>query len=281
MSRRLILVALALAGGPCPVAPAQTLPVPDPTPSSSTAKPIPPNLKIQPDPANGTSSATNAAPSREATDRLAETNRDLLDLLKKQQLVLEDIQVDRRLQARRIETLLERLTDALKDNGQLQAQVASLQATAAARPAPTNSPTPPPSETPLARKQPPPPPADVPVRPASYLPPSPDERSMPGSYGWHRLFTLSGADSRNTDLFHVKGKTWRVVWHNQDKDGKAFANTSGLLIDAFPKNDTIPQKVCAKVGSGGETQELQGPGNFYLKIEASGGSWELAVEDLQ
>jgi hypothetical protein len=82
-------------------------------------------------------------------------------------------------------------------------------------------------------------------------------------------------------MFHVKGHTWRVVWHNQDREGKAFVGTSGLFINAFPKNDTIPQKVCSKVGSGGDMTELQGPGNYYLKIEASGGSWELAVEDLE
>jgi hypothetical protein len=54
-----------------------------------------------------------------------------------------------------------------------------------------------------------------------------------------------------------------------------------LFINAFPKDDTIPQKVCSKVGSGGASAELAGPGNYYLKIEASGGSWELAVEDFR
>ncbi len=52
-------------------------------------------------------------------------------------------------------------------------------------------------------------------------------------------------------------------------------------INAFPKDDTIPQKVCSKLGSGGDSTELDGPGNYYLKIEASGGSWELAVEDFR
>ncbi|HEY0257820.1 MAG TPA: hypothetical protein VGC39_10285, partial [Candidatus Methylacidiphilales bacterium] len=86
---------------------------------------------------------------------------------------------------------------------------------------------------------------------------------------------------RQTDLFPVQVKTWRVVWHNQDKPGKPYANTSALFINAFPKDDTIPQKVCAKLGTGGDATELQGPGNYYLKVEASGGAWELAVEDFR
>jgi len=72
-----------------------------------------------------------------------------------------------------------------------------------------------------------------------------------------------------------------VLWHNQDKPGKAYLNTSALFINAFPKDDTIPQKVCSKLGSGGDSAELDGPGNYYLKVEASGGSWELAVEDFR
>jgi hypothetical protein len=72
-----------------------------------------------------------------------------------------------------------------------------------------------------------------------------------------------------------------VLWHNQDKPGKEYLNTSALFINAFPKDDTIPQKVCSKLGSGGDSTELDGPGNYYLKIEASGGSWELAVEDFR
>jgi hypothetical protein len=96
---------------------------------------------------------------------------------------------------------------------------------------------------------------------------------------WHRLFTLSGTDNRSSDFFHIEGHQWRVLWHNQDKPGKAYVNTSALFLNAFPKDDTIPQKVCSKLGSGGDSTELIGPGNYYLKIEASGGAWELAVED--
>jgi hypothetical protein len=92
---------------------------------------------------------------------------------------------------------------------------------------------------------------------------------------------LKGDDSKQTDLFHIEGRTWRVLWHNQDKPGKTYVNTSALFINAFPRDDTIPQKVCSKLGSGGDSTELNGPGNYYLKVEASGGSWELAVEDFR
>ena len=113
--------------------------------------------------------------------------------------------------------------------------------------------------------------------PGSYLPPAPPEIS--GEKSWHRLFTLKGGETKQTELFHIQGKTWRVVWHNQDPDDKKLKGTSGLFIDAYPKDDTIPQHACAKVGTGTDTSELQGPGNYFLKITASGGSWELAVED--
>jgi hypothetical protein len=122
--------------------------------------------------------------------------------------------------------------------------------------------------------------AATPPPPPTYLP-APEAAGAPGTKSWRRLFTLKGDDSRQTDLFQIQGRTWRVLWHNQDKPGKEYLNTSALFINAFPKDDTIPQKVCSKLGSGGDSTELDGPGNYYLKIEASGGSWELAVEDFR
>jgi hypothetical protein len=212
-------------------------------------------------------------------DRLTQSNRDLLDLLKKQQAVLEDIQYDRRLQSRQIESLEERLEETILQNAQLQNKVSNLESAAAV--APTPVPAAPAPATP-ATPAPTPPPAVVqpatPVPPSTYLPPPPDS-AAPGAPSWHRIMTLSGADSKDTSLFHIDGSAWRIFWHNLDKPGTAYQNTSALFIDAFPKDDTIPQKVCSKLGTGGDSTELIGPGNYYLKIEASGGSWELAIED--
>ena len=218
-----------------------------------------------------------------AVDRLTKSNSDLLDLLKKQQAVLEDIQFDRRLQSRQIESLEERLEDTLHQNAQLESKIASLEAAAALSAA--NPPTATPGGT-IVGVPTPPQPAPEPVvdtpppPPATYLP-QPESEGAPGTKSWHRLFTLKGEDGKNSDLFLVQGRQWRVLWHNQDKPGKAYENTSALFISAFPKDDTIPQKVCSKLGSGGDSTELIGPGNYYLKIEASGGAWELAVEDFR
>ena len=66
-------------------------------------------------------------------------------------------------------------------------------------------------------------------------------------------FTLKGSDNQQSDVFTVHGKLWRVLWHNQDKPGKLFANTSALFINAFPRDDTIPQKVCSKLGTGSDS----------------------------
>jgi len=227
-------------------------------------------------------SAATAVELQKAVDQLTQSNRDLLDLLKKQQTVLEDMQFDRRLQSRQIESLEERLEDALYQNTQLQNKIATLEADAAVRPPVT--PVTAPAAAPASTNTPPAQPAPEPVAetppPSTYLP-APDSEGMPGTKSWHRLFALKGDDTRQTDLFQIEGRTWRVLWHNQDKTGKVYVNTSALFINAFPRDDTIPQRVCSKLGSGGDSTELEGPGNYYLKIEASGGSWELAVEDFR
>jgi hypothetical protein len=236
-------------------------------------------------PAKLSRSAATAAELQKAVDQLTQSNRDLLDLLKQQQAVLEDMQYDRRLQSRQIESLEERLEDSLLQNSQLQNKIATLEADASVRPpAPAVTAPAPPDAMPDSTHTAPPEPGPAPVAetppPSTYLPP-PEEEGMLGTKSWHRLFTLKGEDSRQSDLFHIEGRTWRVLWHNQDKPGKEYVNTSALFINAFPKDDTIPQKVCSKLGSGGDSGELQGPGNYYLKIEASGGAWELAVEDFR
>ncbi len=251
------------------------LPISNPTPTP-TPKPVSP-VKLS-------RSQATAAELQKTVDQLTQSNRDLLDLLKKQQAVLEDIQFDRRQQSRHIQSLEERLEEALLQNGQLQNKVANLEADAAVRPAVSLVTTPAtmagaanssqagPEPTPVVVAPPPP--------PSTYLP-SPEKEGAPGTKSWHRLFTLKGSDGRQTDLFPIEGRSWRVLWHNQDPTGKAYQNTSALFINAFPKDDTIPQKVCSKLGTGGDSTELEGPGNYYLKIEASGGSWELAVEDFR
>lgn len=228
--------------------------------------------------AHHTDKAPAATPSETAAElaRLTQSNQELLDLLKKQQAVLEDIQYDRRLQNRQISSLEERLEDALQENAQLESKIARLEAQIAVTP---TTPTPAASSTPAPAPETPAKPA-APPPPATYLQP-PEPEGAPGTKSWHRLFTLSGTDGKNSDLFHIQGRQWRVLWHNQDRAGRAYANTSALFINAFSKDDTVPQKVCSKLGSGGNATELDGPGNYYLKIEASGGAWELAVEDFK
>jgi hypothetical protein len=251
-----------------------------------------PASKLAPAPKMSRAAMTSAQ-LQKAVDQLTQSNRDLLDLLRQQQKVLEDMQYDRRQQTRRVESLEVELTDARMQNSQLQNKIAALEADAAVRP-PVNlqpfaaaAPVPgagiadasnPGAPTNSVVITPEPRPASPP--PETYLP-APDTEGAPGTKSWHRLFTLKGSDAKQSDLFHISGKSWRVIWHNQDPPGKNLKGTSGLFIDAFPKDDTIPQHVCAKVGTGGEKTELEGPGNYYLKVTASGGSWELAVEDFE
>ncbi|MCE0498471.1 MAG: hypothetical protein LV481_11055 [Methylacidiphilales bacterium] len=255
-----------------------TPPTPSPAPgiNQSARGTNQPASTPAPEPKPATAPQPTPAPQAvsSAIDQLTQSNRDLLDLLKKQQGVLEDMQYDRRLQSRQIENLEVRLTEALQQNADLQAKVAKLETQLTAPPPSAPAATPSPTTAPTAVL-----PAPPPSPPASYLPPAPPE-GPPGAPSWHRIYTLSGNDNETSDPIHIDGVSWRVVWHNQDKEGAVYKNTSALFINAFAKGDTIPQKVCSKLGSGGDSSDLTGPGDFVLKIEASGGKWELAVEDL-
>src|SRR5258706_9601403 len=104
MMRRLLVLFLALAL-PARSSPAQT---------NAADAPPPEMLKLGSglDPAaNGSPAPATAAALQSSLDHLTQSNRELLDLLKKQQLVLEDIQYDRRLQSRQIQSLEERLEE--------------------------------------------------------------------------------------------------------------------------------------------------------------------------
>src|SRR5271156_3215777 len=79
--------------------------------TNAPAPPANPPASAGPKPASSKTLRTSAQ-LQAALDQLAQSNRDLLDLLKQQQSVLEDIQYDRRLQSRQIASLEERLTEA-------------------------------------------------------------------------------------------------------------------------------------------------------------------------
>jgi hypothetical protein len=270
------------------------IPDTDAPPTNAPAAKPPAPVVAPAKPASKSSHTPTTAQMQTALDQLTQSNHELLELLKKQQAVLEDMQFDRRLQSRQIASLEERLEEVLTEKHQLEDKVAKLETEASLRPVSSSAQNPAPaipqggniSGAPVdaAVNVAPPRPAPVvdtpPAPPATYLPPAGAD-GPPGTQSWHRLFTLKGDDNKQTDLFVIHGRTWRVLWHNQDKPGKMYANTSALFINAFPKDDTIPQKVSAKLGSGGDSTELMGPGNYYLKIEASGGTWELAVEEFR
>jgi hypothetical protein len=252
-------------------APSTEAPSPDQNPAPDSSDSAPAKHKT-----SATLPSPNAAETAAALARLSEANQELLDLLKKQQAVLEDIQFDRRLQSRQISSLEDRLEESLQENSQLQAKIAKLEEQISLGPVPDTK-----SSQTSSSPAPAPQPVNAPPPPPSTYLPAPDNEGAPGTKSWHRLFTMSGTDAKKSDLFHIEGRQWRVLWHNLDQPGAVYQNTSALFISAFPKDDTIPQNVCSKLGTGGDSTELNGPGQFYLKIEASGGSWELAVEDFK
>jgi hypothetical protein len=172
-----------------------------------------------------------------------------------------------------------RLEESLQQNATLQARIAQLETAAAAAPAPAAAGSPTATNAPAATVAKATEPS-APPPPSTYLP-EPEAPGPPGVASWNRILTLSGDDSKTSDLFHIQGKHWRVLWHNQDRPGDTYKNTSALFISAFPKDDNIPKKICSKLGSGGDSTDVTGGGDYYLKVEASGGHWELAVEDFR
>ena len=95
---------------------------PEPTPPKSPA------------PAAKPAHLSTTAQMQATIDKLTQSNHDLLELLKEQQSVLQDIQFDRRQQSRHIQSLEERLEDALQENAKLQGKVSTLAADAIVRP---------------------------------------------------------------------------------------------------------------------------------------------------
>jgi hypothetical protein len=97
------------------------------------------NASVAPKPAKTPKShppptAQTLAQMQASLDELTKSNHDLLDLLKQQQAVLEDIQYDRRLQSRQIQSLEERLEEALTERQQLQDKVDRLELQADSKP---------------------------------------------------------------------------------------------------------------------------------------------------
>jgi hypothetical protein len=122
----LLLVRVSFAQSVSPTATATTPPAPVQAPKSSEHGKA----------ASAKSRASdNTAQLEAALVQLTQSNRDLLDLLKKQQAVLEDIQFDRRLQSRQIQSLEDRLEETLLQKSQLENKVANLEADASAAPA--------------------------------------------------------------------------------------------------------------------------------------------------
>ena len=264
------------------ILPAWSQSVPAPYQIAENNATPPPGTPPPADPATAPpdKSASAGNKTQAVIDQLTRSNRDLLDLLKKQQAVLEDIQYDRRLQNRQITLIEERLEDTLQANAALQVKIAKLQTEATdAASRPSTSDSSPVSKVPAA---PIPVPTMIvpPASPVSYLP-GLQSPGAPGTMWWHRLLAVSGDDSKTSGTFHITGRQWRVLWHNQDRSGDTYKNTSALFISAFSPNDTIPKKVCSQLGSGGDSTELTGSGDYYLKVEASGGHWEAAVEDFR
>src|SRR5450631_4069325 len=82
-----------------------------PVPASPTPVAQKPASSVKP-----SRSAVTAAELQKAVDQLTQSNRDLLDLLKKQQEVLQDMQYESRLKNRQIESLEEKLENSLYEN---------------------------------------------------------------------------------------------------------------------------------------------------------------------
>ncbi len=259
----LLLLGLVVLSVPFLLAQMPTVPLS--APPLVTPAPSHPHAPLTPPPTPPTPAPS---PNSAELKRLQAINDQLLALTKQQEALLEQCQTSRKEQERFIAHLEERLVTTSMDKASLQKQVALLQDQLASgtvvSPRTTQSSS---SSNQI--------PTPVPVRPTSELPPESDAPS--GTLAFRRVFILKGSDSQKTDIFHISGKTWRILYHNRDPE--KYPNTSALFVEAYPKGDDVPLKRASQAATGGGEEILDGPGDFYLKIDAAGGTWEVAVED--
>ncbi len=103
----------------------------------------------------------------------------------------------------------------------------------------------------------------------------------PGTMTWHRLVTFE----------RHGGETNRSVPHPGQDMARRVAQPGQTGKSLREHQCTFHQRVSARryhsaegvreIGLGRRQNGTPRPGNYYLKIEASGGSWELAVEDFR
>lgn len=113
--------------------------------------------------------------------------------------------------------------------------------------------------------------------PAASVPPLLGEVA-PAAAGktWSATTALKGSGSRESETF-VVGEHWRVDWIFSP------AQTGGILqVFIYRADGRQLMNLAANNAKGGADSSFwAGAGTYFLKINSSGGEWELAVQDLR
>jgi hypothetical protein len=267
-----LILALVLLVRICP---AQTT-APDLTAPAPVAEPPKPAPKLN-------HAAMTAAELQKAFDQLTQSNRDLLDLLKKQQSVLEDMQYDRRLESRQIQSLEERLEETLQENSKLQNKVATLEAAAAAPPPAAQTPSTPTPAANTGATNAPVATDTTPAPPETYLP-APDSEGAPGTMSWHRLFTLKG--SANHRSVHRGGPDVARALAQSGPGGKGLPKHERSLHQCLSQERHHAVEGLLQTGlrrrqdgAGWPRHLLLESGSFRRKLGTRGGRLSLTFKD--
>lgn len=105
--------------------------------------------------------------------------------------------------------------------------------------------------------------------PDTFIPVDP----VPPETGWRRVAHWDGNGARTTELFSVDAE-WQIVWQSG-----ARADDSPLRIRAFAiPGDVMVANVSQDGASPVSALHLKSGGTFYLRVDGTGGPWQVSVE---
>lgn len=97
--------------------------------------------------------------------------------------------------------------------------------------------------------------------------------------GWQQVASWQGNGVKSTETFHVNSKQWRVTWNYTGRKG---GDGGHLSVFAHNEDGSWSELAASQTGAGsGDSIMRSGPGDCYLEISSTSGSWQVVVEEKQ
>lgn len=92
---------------------------------------------------------------------------------------------------------------------------------------------------------------------------------------WQEVKTWSGNGIKSTETFSIASKEWRIGWNATNE------NVAGILqIYVYKADGNLVTLASNQQGEGSDVSYVrEGPGEFYLEINAANLDWVVTVED--